>query len=318
MSASGTQNNWETIQQGVRDTERLIGQKQYNHSMVKARQTLEFMVKLLGERACIIDGDLVDIIDGLYQGHWISKSTCEHYHKIRMIGNKAVHEAYNNAYDANQAYHMLSQEVYVFANDYTGKRKSGSRGSRPAGPESSPRSSDTRTNSGAGKHLSGTRSSDTRSSGTRPSGSRPSSQASPAVSRSRKRSHKKRRGISNYDLLKLLIPVLCIIVLIALIRFIRPATDIPEESTTVPPTTIETPAETSPPETMTPETQPTVVYKTTTTVNVRPQPNTDQARIAVLPPDTEIEVIEQLDNGWTKFNYNGQEVYISSQHLTTE
>lgn len=309
MSASETQNNWETIQQGVRDTERLIGQKQYNHSMVKARQTLEFMVKLLGEKACIIEGDLVDIIDNLYQGHWISKSTCEHYHKIRMIGNKAVHEANNNAYDANQAYHMLSQEVYVFANEYTGKRKSGSRGSRPAaGSESSSRSSAARTPSGSGKHLSGTRS----------SGSRPSSQASPAASRSRKRSHKKRRGISNYDLLKLMIPVLCIILLIALIRFIRPATEIPEETTTVPPTTIATPAETSPPETMTPVTQPTIVYKTTTTVNVRPQPNTDQARIAVLPPDTEIEVIEQLDNGWTKFNYNGQEVYISSQHIKAE
>ena len=39
-------NSWEKIQSGVRDTERLIGQKKYNMAMIKARQTLEFMVKI--------------------------------------------------------------------------------------------------------------------------------------------------------------------------------------------------------------------------------------------------------------------------------
>ena len=32
---------WQKIQQGVKETERLLGQKQYNLTMVKARQTLE-------------------------------------------------------------------------------------------------------------------------------------------------------------------------------------------------------------------------------------------------------------------------------------
>ena len=62
--ASNSNSNWEKIQLGVKDTERLIGQKDYNSAMVKARQTLEFMVKQLGERACIVDGsDLKDMID---------------------------------------------------------------------------------------------------------------------------------------------------------------------------------------------------------------------------------------------------------------
>lgn len=123
--------SWQKIQRGVKDTERLIGQKQYNAAMVKARQTLEYMVKCLGERACIVDGDLMNMIDELYQGKWISKSTFEHYHKIRTIGNKAVHEGNDNAYDANQAYHLLSQEVYVFADSYaaTRRRRSSSSGS---------------------------------------------------------------------------------------------------------------------------------------------------------------------------------------------
>ena len=110
--AIGGNSSWDKIQQGVKDTERLIGQREYNASMVKARQTLEFMVKQLIERAGIEEEmDLKTMIDLLYEQRWISKTTCEHYHKIRMIGNKAVHEGDSNAYSANQAYHMLSQEV---------------------------------------------------------------------------------------------------------------------------------------------------------------------------------------------------------------
>lgn len=130
MQNNGRTTSWEKIQRGVKDTERLIGQKQYNMAMVKARQTLEYMVKCLGEKACIVDGDLVSTIDELYNGKWITKSTCEHYHKIRTIGNKAVHEGNDNAYDANQAYHLLSQEVYVFADNYAARRTKSSSGNR--------------------------------------------------------------------------------------------------------------------------------------------------------------------------------------------
>ena len=33
---------WEKIQKNVQETERLMGQKKYNQSMIKARQTLEY------------------------------------------------------------------------------------------------------------------------------------------------------------------------------------------------------------------------------------------------------------------------------------
>lgn len=135
MATTQTTSSWEKIRQGVKEAETLIGQKQYNLSMVKSRQTLEYMVRCLAERACLVEGDLSVMIDELYQGNWISKTTCEHYHKIRMLGNKAVHDGNDSAYDANQSYHLLSQEVYTFANDYNSTRRRG-RGSSPSSSRS--------------------------------------------------------------------------------------------------------------------------------------------------------------------------------------
>lgn len=143
-TANTGQSTWEQIHGGVRETERLIGQKNYNLAMVKARQTLEYMVKCLCERYGILETGLLEMIDALYSAGKISKTTCEHYHKIRTIGNKAIHEGDNSAYNANQAHHLLSQEVYTFANDYNDTKKS-TRASRSAAP--TPASSRLRGNS---------------------------------------------------------------------------------------------------------------------------------------------------------------------------
>ena len=132
-TANTGQSTWEQIHGGVRETERLIGQKNYNLAMVKARQTLEYMVKCLCERYGILETGLLEMIDALYSAGKISKTTCEHYHKIRTIGNKAIHEGDNSAYNANQAHHLLSQEVYTFANDYM-TQKNSTRASRSAAP----------------------------------------------------------------------------------------------------------------------------------------------------------------------------------------
>ena len=284
--------SWELIQQGVKDTERMIGQRDYNASMIKARQTLEFMVKLLAERAGIADtGDLKNLVDSLYQNRWINKTTCEHYHKIRIIGNKAAHEGDANAYNANQAYHMLSQEVYTFANDYRNAQK----GTRPA-------QNTARTASGA-KPSQGTR---------QPQGVRNTS----AASRSRRRQPQRRAGFTAYDLLKLLIPVLCIILLFCVVKLVRPGKDVTEtteattstEATTEAPTTAETEA----------PSQAAPVYKTTSVLNVRPQPNTDDARIGQLDAGVTVEYVRAHDEQWAVIMYNGQEAYVSSEFLTTE
>lgn len=123
MAALDIANTWGDIRQGVKDAETLIGQKQYNMAMIKSRQVLELMVNYLCDNASVDEEDLASSIDALYEYQWIDKATCEHYHKIRMLGNKAVHEGNDDAYDANQAYHLLSQEVYTFANEYKSKKR---------------------------------------------------------------------------------------------------------------------------------------------------------------------------------------------------
>ena len=65
--------SWERIQKGFQETERLLGQKRYNECMIRARQTLEFMVKCLCERFDIMEASLVDMIDALYEHEIINK-----------------------------------------------------------------------------------------------------------------------------------------------------------------------------------------------------------------------------------------------------
>ena len=124
--------SWQQIQQGVKEAERLIVNKNYNLVMVKARQTLECMVRCMAEKACLVEGDLSDTIDQLYEGGWINKTTKDNYHTIRILGNKAVHENDNTAYNANQAYQLLTQEVHAFSHD---GGASGGGGSREYLPE---------------------------------------------------------------------------------------------------------------------------------------------------------------------------------------
>ena len=66
--------SWQQIQQGVKEAERLIARKEYNLVMVRARQVLEYMVRCMAERACVVEGDLSDTIDQLYEGQWINKA----------------------------------------------------------------------------------------------------------------------------------------------------------------------------------------------------------------------------------------------------
>lgn len=278
---------WEKIQQGVKETERLIGQKEYNLAMIKSRQTLEYMVKSLGERACIVDGDMADIIDQLYDGQWITKATKEHYHKLRMIGNKAVHEGNSNASDASQAYHILSQEVYSFANEYNPRRRRSSGGSSSSAARS--RTAASRTNSGR------------------------------STAPSRKRAKKKKSPFE--DILRILIPIICVILLIFIIRAILPdkKDKKPKETQTKQETMTETASEPTD-ETEGSDTTPTdtsaAVYRTTSTLNVRMEPSTDSRILVQLAPDTEVQVVGTYDDRWAIINYDGQDAYVATAYLT--
>ena len=175
MSNMERTTSWQQIQLGVKEAERLIVRKEYNLVMVKARQVLEYMVRCMAERACVVEGDLSDTIDQLYEGQWINKATKDNYHTIRILGNKAVHEGDDAAYDANQAYQLLTQEVYVFANEFAGGRSSRPSQASRGGSSRQP----ARTAGSGGRPGSGPRGGrGTRSQG-RPSGSGGSRQGAP-------------------------------------------------------------------------------------------------------------------------------------------
>lgn len=287
------QSTWEQIHGGVREAERLIGQKNYNLAMVKARQTLEYMVKCLCERNGILESGLLEMIDALYAAGKISKTTCEHYHKIRTIGNKAIHEGDNSAYNANQAHHLLSQEVYTFANDYNDTKKviraSKTTASRPAA--SRLRKNSRRSPAGAGNGAS----SDTRLSES--NGHRPRAYA----------------GGPSFDFRSIIKPVLLIIIIILLlliIKMIRPASDAGTDTTAA--VSTESQASETEAETVAAE---STVYRTIDTVNVRSTPSTDTERIGVLAPGTDVEYLRDYDDTWAVINYNGQEAYVSRDFI---
>lgn len=279
-SDNSAQNPWERIQDGIKETEQLIGQKKYNASMVRSRQTLEFMVKNLCARSEITESGLIDMIDALFEERIISNTSCEHYHKIRTIGNKAIHEEDNNAYNANQAHHLLSQEVLTFANDYSKKKK------RP-------------TPAASAKHAAEntSRSSNARSNSRRRSSSKPSFDMS--------------------SLLKPFIVVAIIIVLIFLIKMLNPDKKAPVE-TTAPVTTeviADTTEETTLAETST-TAEPTVVkYKVLQGLNVRSSPSTDGARLGLLDAGTEVEFVSDVDEKWCIIKYMGQDAYVAKEFL---
>lgn len=312
MANTSGNGSWDKIQGGVKDTERLIGQRDYNSAMMKARQTLEFMVKQLAARAAIAeDGDLKDQIDILFENQWISKATCEHYHKIRMIGNKAAHEGDTSAYNANQAYHMLSQEVYTFANNYSNAQK----GSRVK-PQAR---SGVSAGKGAPADRSGgqTRRTPSQTSRSSASGRAPQTRRTAVSSdRSRRRHPQKRRGFTAYDLMKLLIPVLCIILLFLVVKLFGPGKDNPTPAKEQ--VTTEAPSQTAGTEAPTTEAASAVTYKTNSTLNVRSGPNTDSERIGQLPEGTAVEYVRAHDDDWAVILYEGQEAYVASQYLSTE
>ena len=118
MARNDIPNGWDKIRQNVQETERLMGQKQYNQSMIKAKQTVEYMVKLQCEQAGIMEGSMDSMIHELYNNGWNLK-----IHRralltdLTNIGTKAAKNGDNGAYNANQAYHVLSQEIYSFADN---------------------------------------------------------------------------------------------------------------------------------------------------------------------------------------------------------
>ena len=282
MAASDINTSWEKIRRNVKEAEILIGQKKYNLSMVKSRQALEGIVLSLCDKAAIAAPDLASSIDALYSNRWISKTSCEHYHKIRMLGNKAVHEGSDDAYEANQAYHLISQEAYTYSHEYNNSRKS-----RPAPPASQPQ---------------------------------PRKRSSSGSNKSRRRRQQGGLPFTSYDIARLVFFALVVVLIVVLVSLFKPKEKDETESSsgTMPEITTEAPfipETTLAPETMAPTTA-APVYKTNDNLNVRSQPSTDGEKLATLPLGTVIEYVGEYDSEWSIIIYNNEEAYVASRYLT--
>ena len=188
---------------------------------------------------------------------------------------------------------LIHQHPCTFANDYNDTKKS-TRASRSAAP--TPASSRLRGNS---RHSSAS------SGNGKPAGTRSGS--------SEGRRPRAYAGGPSFEFRSIIKPVLLIIIIILLlliIKMIRPATDAKPDSTAAVST-----------ESLAPETEAetvaaeSTVYRTTDTVNVRPEPSTDTDRIGVLAPDTDVEYLRDYDEKWAVISYNGQEAYVSRDFI---
>ena len=316
--------SWQQIQQGVKEIEGLLGRNEYNLVMVKARQVLECMVRCMAERACLVEGNLADTIDQLFESRLISRTMKDNYHTIRILGNKAVHEGDNTPYDADKAYKLLTQEVYGFANELRGRSSSGNQMVRPGqGQRSFTSSRDRMVGRSASGQRSGQRglSSTGNRQGSARQGTRNAYQGAARQGTGRRK--KRRRVPPLFYLLRLLIPVLVVILLVLIIKFFIPGKDKKPDVTTTAPTV--TTAALAPPPTAPneppaqPETEPAAaVYKIKgNAVNVRSAPSTDAGSTVLvqLANGTEVEYVKRYNDDWAVINYDGKEAYVSNQYL---
>lgn len=127
----------------------------------------------------------------------------------------------------------------------------------------------------------------------------------------------RKQELDLYGILKYVIPILCLILAVILIRVLMGGSG----SSTIETTPAATVAVTEPvmeTEPIVPETtaapEPTAIYMTTTGVKVRTEPNTDCRVLAVLDAGTQVSYKGEAD-GWVNIDYNGEDAYIKSDFV---
>ena len=151
------------------------------------------------------------------------------------------------------------------------------------------------------------------------------STAKRAVASGRRNANRPRGGqkgrkqeLDLYGILKYVIPILCLILAVILIRVLMGNSG----SSTIETTPAATVAATEPvmetepivPETTAAPEPTTAIYMTTTGVKVRTEPNTDCRVLAVLDAGTQVTYKGEAD-GWVNIDYNGEDAYIKSDFV---
>ena len=305
---------WQRVERGLSDMANLVSRGEYNLALVKSRQTMEQIVRLSAGQNFVVYTDLADTIEKLYQGHYITKSSRDAFHTIRMLGNKAVHEGDNDPQDAARSYRLLDQEINAFVSGGRSQEAAADReqpaeqapqrerssqkeqklnipGERtrvPVSRESLPSSQGSRRRY---DNLDDRSTRDRREVPNREDRLRAQRKGQPARGGAHRGQRKpQQQGISIYDVLRILIPVICVILLVVLIRsFMGGGSSAPETS----PVQTETATEpvTEPVTAVPPTTEP----ETTTAAAVRYRIKGNSVNIRYA--DNENRVYEQLSDG---------------------
>ncbi len=99
---------------GLAEAAGLISRREYNLSIVRSRQTAEFLIKSYAAEHGIGFTTLADTIESLYEQGAINRTSRDAFHNIRIYGNKAVHDGDNDPENAQKAYYLLKSEVGTF------------------------------------------------------------------------------------------------------------------------------------------------------------------------------------------------------------
>lgn len=104
----------ELVDNGLAEAAGLISRREYNLSVVRTRQTAEFLIKSYAAERGISYTTLADTIEALYQQGIINRTSRDAFHNIRIFGNMAVHDGNNDPENAQKAYYLLKAEISTY------------------------------------------------------------------------------------------------------------------------------------------------------------------------------------------------------------
>jgi len=315
----------ELTDNGLLEIAGLVNRREYNLSLIKSRQLAEQLVKSYAEEKGIEYTGLADTIEALFQNGAIDRTSRDAFHNIRVYGNNAVHEGDEDPEDAQKAYYLVKNEVQTFLShravsvDRTPvriDREQVASGRRPAYPDGSQGRAGGRSGQGQQRNR--------RKKGEPERGGRSGRQSQVRNAEQGFGATEIVGGFTVYDLLRILIPVVAIILLLFIIRSLLPSKTKDQPTTAAPTAAVEsvqseTPAEQQP-ETEAPTEAPTeaqsVEYRVKGNgVNVRYAENQDRI-YTQLSNGTAIGTVTEIEGSdFVQFTLDGINVVINKNFI---
>ena len=333
-------------EQGLMDMANLISRGDYNLALVKGRQVMEQLVRGYAKENRLIYTDLADTIENLYGENTIGRGTRDAFHTIRQLGNKAVHENDNDPKDAEDSYYLLKNEIEVYMNTGAGTKNRtsaasdrGSASGKQASayndkavdvkftkPAMTDPSGKLRTEVEPERRSHGAPASGSKSQ-KKPSGKGQDKRGKVPTREDRLKAQKQDRrggryrgqrngGFDIYGILRILIPLICIVLIIVLLRSCIGGSDTQETTTPSTEAVTTAPVETEPPTTEAPTTAAPLRYVVTgNNVNVRYADN--QNRIyEQLSSGTEIGEVQEIEGSdYVRFQRDGIDLVIHKDYI---